>query len=49
MSACYLELKEAALQRLLVHHPLIVLLGLHDACIHVTEQGEISQQVLELC
>lgn len=34
----YLELKEAGLQSLLVHHPVIVLLCLQDACIHLTEQ-----------
>ena len=33
----YLELKEAALQSLLVHHPVVVLLCLQDACIHLTK------------
>lgn len=34
----YLELKEATLQSLLVHHPVIVLLCLQDACVHLARQ-----------
>lgn len=34
----HLELKETTLQSLLVHHPVIVLLCLQDACIHFTRQ-----------
>lgn len=34
----YLKLKKATLQSLLVHHLVVVLLRLQDACIHLTRQ-----------
>ena len=40
----YLELEEAALQRLLVHHPVVVLLCLQDACVHLTGQSHTNSQ-----
>lgn len=42
----HLVLKEATLQSLLVHHPVVVLLCLQDACIHLA--GHTGHKIIAI-